>query len=376
MKMGPKTLLTEAEEEAIVNYIKVSCDRARPVTKSNVLKAVSTILKDERDGNYKRALPPSFRDDCPREKWWRLFRERHPNITFRTPESLTTARKNVSKASVYQWFQDTLTYFTDNDLLHVLNDPARNFNIDESGFSLSPKQGKVLAHRGEKAVFEEVSSKQKCNITVLATVCADARVPPPMIIYPRKRINPLMSEEFPEDIEFTVGKSDKGYITYETLYEYLCNSFNDWLNSQNIQRPVIIWTDWHETRNNYYLAKTLNEQQTILYGLPPNTTHFLQPLDVSVFGPLKKGWAKEAKEWEEQHNDEMITQVKFAKVFLPAYMKYVTADNIKSGFRKCGLVPFNPDSPDYYKLAAGPAQRSSDTCIFEGINQGKSQSLL
>lgn len=374
MKMGPKPLLSEAEEEVLVKYIQLSCDRARPVTKSNVMKAVSIILKEEREGKYHRQLPPSFRDDCPREKWWKLFRKRHPTLTFRTPETLTTSRKNVTKASVYQWFEDTLTYFTDNDLLDVLEDPARNFNIDESGFSLSPKRGRVLAQRGEKAVFEEASAKQKCNITVLAIVGADGSVPPPMIIYPRKRINPMISEEFPDNLDHTIGKSDKGYITYETLYEYLCNTFNDWLNSQNIQRPVIVWSDWHETRNNYYLANTLHEQNIILYGLLPNSTHFLQPLDVSVFGPIKKGWAKMAKEWEEAHNDEDITQVNFAKVFLPAYYKYMTADNIKSGFSKCGLVPFNPDSPDYSKLKAGPSQRASDASIFEGINQGESQS--
>ena len=360
-------LLTDAEEKVLVNYILLSCDRARPLTKHNVLNAVATILSDEREGGYKRVQPAACKE-IPGEKWWRNFRQRHPNIVFRTPESLTTSRKNVSKPSVCQWFEDTNSYFLENNLSDALEDPSRNYNMDESGFSLSPKQGRVLARYGEKAVFEEASAHQKTNITVLAIVCADGRVPPPMIIYPRKRINPMMTEEFPTDYEFTVGKSDKGYITYETLYEYLTNSFNNWLTTNNIQRPVILWTDWHETRNNYFLAKTLNEQQIILYGLPPNTTHFLQPLDVSVFGPLNKGWSKEAKQWETAHSDEVITQVNFAKVFLPAYQKYVTPENIISGFAKCGLVPFNPDSPDYSKLKAGPAQRTSDTFIFEGVD--------
>lgn len=109
-------------------------------------------------------------------------------------------------------------------------DPSRNFNIDESGFSLSPVHGKVLAQEGTKNVFEEVSSFQKSNITVLGCVCADGRVPPCMIIYPRKRIQPHIAEKFPPGLEFMVGKSERGYITNETLYEYLCNGFNDWLN--------------------------------------------------------------------------------------------------------------------------------------------------
>ena len=367
--MGPKGLLSDAEEKVLINYIKLSCERARPGTKNNVMNAVTTILSEERKANFKRNFPPSFVDDCPSEKWWRLFHDRNPTVVFRTPETLTRARRSVSKASVHQWFEDTEAYFADNDLLEVLSDPSRNFNIDESGFSLSPKRGRVLAPKGEKAVFEESSGDQKTNITILAMICADGTVPPPMIIYPRKRINPIMSEQFPKEYKFSVGKSDSGWISYETLYEYMTNSFNDWLNSNNVQRPVIVWTDWHETRNNF-LAKTLNEQGIILYGLPPNTTHLLQPLDVSVFFPLKRGWSKMSKEWEEENSDESITQVNFAKVFLPVYYKYVTPQNIRSGFSKCGLVPFNKDSPDYSKLKAGPAPRASDATIYEGINQG------
>ena len=111
---------------------------------------------------------------------------------------------------------------------------------------------------------------------------------------------------------------------------------NFWLHAHKVQRPVIVWTDWHENHNNYHLAKTLNELNIILYGLPPNTTHFMQPLDVAVFGPLKKGWAKAAKQWENEHPEEILTQVNFTEVCLPVYYKYVTPENIKAGLVSVG----------------------------------------
>lgn len=314
IRKGPNTLLTEAEEQVIVNYITHSCKRAQPVTRINVMSAVAAILTEEVDSGTQRRLPPSFIEK-PKAKWWRLFKKRHPQLTYRTPESLFTARKNISMAVIHQWFQDALDYFKDIDAVDALRDPARNFNLDESGFSLSPKQGKVIAEQREKVVFEEASIFQKTNITVEALVCADGKVPPCMIIYPRKRISPSIVEQFPQNIKFVVGKSEKGYVTHETLYEYLCNEFHEWLTVNEVTRPVILWTDWHESRNNYYLAETLHEQGIILYGLSPNTTHVMQPLDVAVFGPLKKGWSKECKEWEAAHNDEIITQLNFAKSF-------------------------------------------------------------
>ena len=69
-----------------------------------------------------------------------------------------------------------------------------------------------------KHVCEESSALHKTNITVLANVCIDGLIPPPLIIYPRKRISAHMGENFPEDYKCCVGKNEKGYITFETLY--------------------------------------------------------------------------------------------------------------------------------------------------------------
>ena len=322
MKLGPPTLLTEAEEQVIVNYITGSRKRAHPVTKRNVMNTVTHILDKEREMGIERNRPFSCSDDNePGEKWWKLFRKRHPTIVFRNPETLSSARKNISVAIIKQWFHDVRQYLCESENLDILSDPSRVFNIDESGFSLSPKHGKVLALVGDKHVFEEVSHLHKTNITVLGNVCADGSIPPCMIIYPRKRIHVEMVEEFPENYEFAVGKSEKGYITYETLYEFLCNTFYDWLKEKDIKLPVLVFTDWHETRNNFYLASKLNELGIILYGLPPNCTHLMQPLDVSIFGPLKKGWQTAVKNYERENPDEIVTQKTFAKVFLPAYYK-------------------------------------------------------
>ena len=97
----------------------------------------------------------------------------------------------------------------------------------------------------------------------------------------------------------------------------------------------------------------------------------MQPLDVAVFGPLKKGWQKSVKEYERHNPDAILTQKSFAKVFLPSYYQYVTADNIIAGFQKCGLMLFNENRPDYTKLEAAAAQKEMTTTIFEGVDQGE-----
>ncbi|CAL4188900.1 unnamed protein product, partial [Meganyctiphanes norvegica] len=96
----------------------------------------------------------------------------------------------------------------------------------------------------------------------------------------------------------------------------------------------------------------------------------MQPLDVSVFRPLKLQWSQAVRKFTDTHPDEIINQTNFASIFVPLYYETVNKLNIKSGFKKCGLFPFNPDSPDYGKLEAAAAQREPLSNIFQGINQG------
>ena len=75
--------------------------------------------------------------------------------------------------------------------------------------------------KGEKNVFEERSIHHKTNITVLGCIAADGSIPPPMIIYPRKRISVDIADNLPPPDLYncTIAKSEKGYITFETLFE-------------------------------------------------------------------------------------------------------------------------------------------------------------
>ena len=106
-----------------------------------------------------------------------------------------------------------------------------------------------------------------------------------------------------------------------------------------------------------------------MLGLLPNTTHILQPLDVAVFGPLKREWSKAARKYTDEHPDEIVNQVTFAEVFIALYYDKVKRSNIQSGFRKCGLYPWNPNAVDYKKLECSAARREPPSTAFVGVNQ-------
>lgn len=84
----------------------------------------------------------------------------------------------------------------------------------------------------------------------------------------------------------------------------------------------------------------------------PNATHILQPLDVSVFGPLKQRWKSICRKWRFDHNCEEITKFNICKALKEIIFEASVPNAIKSGFRACGIYPFNEDNVDYTKCIA------------------------
>jgi len=62
----------------------------------------------------------------------------------RTSEHVTAANACISEQDIKKWFEGIKQYLKEG-LFHILSDPTRIFNGDETGFSLCPKTKAVLA---------------------------------------------------------------------------------------------------------------------------------------------------------------------------------------------------------------------------------------
>ena len=74
--------------------------------------------------------------------------------------------------------------------------------------------------------------------------------------------------------------------------------------------------------------------------MPPYSSHLLQPLDVGVFGPLKKAYSKELNKLI-RVGISYITKEDFFPAFRAVFDATITEQNIQAGFRGTGLVPLN-----------------------------------
>ena len=82
--------------------------------------------------------------------------------------------------------------------------------------------------------------------------------------------------------------------------------------------PIIVW---YAKRND-----------VLLLCLPPHTTHEVQPLDCTVFSPLKAQWRTVCHDFVQANPGKVITKFNFVSLFVQAWSKAVIPANIISGF--------------------------------------------
>ncbi|XP_077062847.1 uncharacterized protein LOC143715091 [Siphateles boraxobius] len=116
-------------------------------------------------------------------------------------------------------------------------------------------------------------------------------------------------------------------------------------------RPLVLIMDQHETRCGRQIIDVCRENQIeILLLPPPHTTHMLQPLDISVFSPLKGVFSTLASRMGLVRGDMVVGKKHFSSVLKHAYEKAVTTANIMAGFRKAGIYPLSREAVDMTQI--------------------------
>jgi 4-hydroxybenzoate polyprenyltransferase len=74
-----------------------------------------------------------------------------------------------------------------------------------------------------------------------------------------------------------------------------------------------------------------------LVFLPAHTSHVLQPLDLSIFSPLKHTYRKLLNQLNSWYGSTVVGKQLILKCLIKARKEALTAYNIKAGWRAAGL---------------------------------------
>ena len=270
------------------------------------------------------------------KSWLDRFRTRHPEIKGVWTRKIEGARhKALSLEVVKMWFEAVTELRLEQQYA-----PDQIYNMDESGFAVGDSQSsRALVNIREDSSWKVINGRQEW-ITAIECVSAAGVVIPPLIIFKAKYTNTAwIPPDTPLDWRFSTSNS--GWTSDSHAYEWLTTVFEPTTRPANSTLYRLLIMDGHGSHITANVIAYCMEHAIDLLILPPHTSHKLQPLDVSVFSPLKRALAAET-DAAARLDSGRIQRVEWTSMYIRAREKALTLVNIVSGWKATGLEPLSP----------------------------------
>lgn len=202
----------------------------------------------------------------------------------------------------------------------------------------------ICGRRGRGITGKLAQDGNRELITVIETICGNGTVLPPLVIYKGAKhymgwYQYLVDNSEAEDYLFAI--LPKGWTSRKLGMEWLKHFdkiTKPRVTAASPYRFLII--DGHDSHLTLEFVKYCDEVNIKPYCLPPHSTHLLQPLNVGLFSPLQKAYGK-AVDNATRFSFFSIWKGNFLPLLVEARQVTYTKNNIATGWRSAGLIPFN-----------------------------------
>ncbi|XP_072384526.1 uncharacterized protein [Diabrotica undecimpunctata] len=281
-----------------------------------------------------KSYPPSWdQKKIAGKEWLRQFLRRHEDLSLRKPEPTSLARStSFNKTNISSFFKNYKEALSRGDF-----SPEKIWNCDETGLTTVHVPPKIVGPKGIKQLGQMTSGERGQNVTLIASINAIGNHIPPMMIFPRVNFKPHMLKGCPVG---TIGGANSSGWSNEILFlEYLQHFKNH--VKPTVENPVILLLDNHDSHVNVSVINFCKKNGILPITFHPHTSHKMQPLDRTVFGPMKTYYNTACSEWMIMHPGQPITIYDIAELAGKAFPKAFTTSNIQKGFEVSGLYPVN-----------------------------------
>lgn len=322
---GGQTALTDAEEQDIIRNLLACADWGMPLDGMDIRILVQQYL------NSAGRTVSKFVNNMPGEGWYQSFISRHrEHLTVRRCQNISRARSSVGTSQVISYF---------DHLEQSINGiPASNIlNYDETNFSDDPGVKKMVFRRGVKYP-ERVMNATKGNISVMFAGTGDGQLLPPYVVYRSEHLWSTWVSGGPAGTRY--GRSKSGWLDTCNFQEWFRSIIIPW--ARRLQGPKCIIGDNLSAHISSDVVRQCADFDIRFVLLPPNATHLCQPLDVAFFGPMKKHWRQALTKYKTtQKSGAAFKKSDFPRLLqkLVNESEMKTAENIKAGFKACGIIP-------------------------------------
>ena len=355
---GKKTIIPKETEHKIANMAIDAANSGFGLTRLGIMKKAGEICR-------KVGVKTPFRQNIPGKDWWAGFKKRHPEVTLRKPESLSSLRSRAGNpVTVGKYYMELNKILKDNGLE---GRPHLIWNCDETGVCLEHTPVKVVARQGTRNVPGRTGNSRE-SVTIMACISASGDHMPPMIIVKRKTQRSLAlikTNEGPEGSCWTYQKNAwmedaLGLDWFQKVFLERCGP----------ERPQLLLLDSHHSHETLSLLEEARKNGIIMMAFPPHSTHLLCPLDKTVFGPFQRAFNRISSEYMSASLENTVNKSSIAHLIKSAYQESFNRANIVSGFESTGIFCFNPQAiPASAFLPSAQSDTDQDSLISDNIFQ-------
>lgn len=223
--------------------------------------------------------------------------------------------------------------------------PHLIFNMDETMLAYGSRKFKVYHPRDVLPVRIEPNALESIRITLVLCISAAGRFLQPMAIMNRENV----SEPLLDILDYyDWAYQSSGWMNKDIFARWaeVCllrtvRGIRAELDLPN--EPALLFVDGHSSRHNPDLMTFFLENNIHVVLLPPNATQILQPLDLGPIGAFKQKFTHSRRQTRQLALPERRLYILTSARKALNDAKYI--DNIKEGFKKAGISPWDVSSP-------------------------------
>jgi hypothetical protein len=349
-------VLSASDEEMIVVALNKCGSMGWPIGFDEVVPMVKSYL----DSCGRVTV---FNENTPGKDWCMSFKKRHAgSFRWKKPEILTTSRgENMSKENLNHFFNMVGKVYEETGLATATDAAERIYNLDETGFNTNPCGKKLFFPKTARDSYMLAPTCGKTTYTVLFAANAAGEYVPPMVVYKGKYLYGSWTEGGPIDCSYSNTMS--GWMEDYVFENWFVTCFIPAVSTK--AKPVVVFLDGYGAHLTYKTVMAAISENIEIIAIPPATSHALQPLDVSVFGPVKANWRNILNRYYRETRHKLVCKAAFPGL-LKQLCEKMKESHVIGGFRGSGLWPLNRDAVRAEKILDGGVDEQQPTTSQSG----------
>ena len=321
-KVGrPFRLSTECEVQ-ILETIDCLATWRVPLTAQSLCHMVKGYL------DSRGVVDSVFTNNLPGKDWLDQFVRRH-GLTKRLADNVKTSRAEITASTISSYF-DRLEQTAESI-------PTQNcFNYDETNITDDPGSKKIIVRRGMRRVERKVEHSKQ-SITIMFCGSASGVHLPPMVVYRAKNLYTNWTVGGPAGAVYDVTKS--GWFDSRTFETWFVQLFLP--SVSHLHGKKLLLGDNLPSHFSTLVIEESIKNDIVFVTMPANSTHLCQPLDVAVFGPVKRSWRKILDSWRKESRVKGTIPKSIFPSLLKRLYDSLQTSNLVSGFQACGIYPLD-----------------------------------